>query len=68
VYPQARPGDLDLASVQRYKHGIDELEQLRERRPACYIATRSRRAAILHHARRPCASEKLERAVISGVF
>ena len=37
---------LALAGIERDDRGVDELEQLSERRPACYIATR---AAIRTH-------------------
>jgi hypothetical protein len=44
---QPRPGDFDLPGIKRDDRGADELEQLSARRPACYIATRTRFAAIL---------------------
>ena len=34
---QALPGDLDFAGIERQDRAVDELDQLTEHRPACYI-------------------------------
>ena len=49
--PQSRSGGVDLPGIESRDGGVDDLEQLRERRRACYIATRTRRSHIIRRVR-----------------